>query len=310
MKLAGAPITWGVCEVPGWGYQLDPEIVLGEMSSLGLEATELGPEGFLPHEPGRLRKLVDRHGLALVGGFVPVVMHDADRVEANVAAALRQADLLAAAGAEVLVLAAASGVSGYDTNRRLSDHEWQVLATTLSRMAAAAAERGLVATLHPHVGTMIETPADIERLLNTSDVPLCLDTGHVAVGGGDPAALAEGAADRIRHVHLKDVDLEVASRLRAGEIGYREAVAGGLYRPLGEGDIDVRRIIDSLERAGYRGWYVLEQDMVLSGPTEMPTPGRVATARSMAFLYQAERSSQIGRQTADPTGSAHKPRRR
>jgi inosose dehydratase len=113
---------------------------------------------------------------------------------------------------------------------------------------------------------MIETAGEVERLLADSSVGLCLDTGHLLIGGSDPVALARDHAARVRHVHLKDVDAALAARVRDGSISYTEAVRADLYRPLGQGDVDIASIVESLERSGYDGWYVLEQDTVLDGP--------------------------------------------
>src|SRR5690606_3894494 len=114
MKIAGAPISWGVCEVPGWGHQMTPDRVLEEMSTLGLTATELGPDGFLPADPAELRALLGAHGLSLMAGFVPVVLHDPDRWPAERDEVDRRLEVLAAGGAEMAVLAAATGVDGYE----------------------------------------------------------------------------------------------------------------------------------------------------------------------------------------------------
>jgi len=187
-KIAGAPISWGVCEVPGWGYQLSPERVLAEMRDVGLPATELGPDGFLPADPAELTALLGRHGLSCVGTFAPVTLHDPghDPV-ADVAGPL---DALVAVDGRILVLAAATGSEGYDSRPQLDDHQWATLLANLDRVAAAAAARGITAVLHPHVGTMVETRADVDRVLAGSAIPLCLDTGHLLIGGTDPVELA------------------------------------------------------------------------------------------------------------------------
>lgn len=268
-RVAGAPITWGVCEVPGWGHQMSPERVLGEMAAIGLRATELGPEGFLPADVDGLRRALDRAGLALVGGFVPAVLHERDGLRDELSRVERQADLLAEAGASVLVLAASTGDGGYDSQGDLDDAGWAALVDGLERVVEVAHARGMVATLHPHQGTVIEGD-DVDMLLERSNVPLCLDTGHVAVGGADPVDVAGKAAGRIGHVHLKDVAADLVERVRAGLVGYREAVGMGMYRPLGEGDLDVEAVVRTLERDGFAGWYVLEQDAVLA---DDPAPG-------------------------------------
>ncbi|MGH8868148.1 MAG: sugar phosphate isomerase/epimerase family protein [Actinomycetes bacterium] len=263
-RVAGAPISWGVCEVPGWGHQMDAGSVLGEMRALGLAATELGPAGFLPGGPAEQAGLLASYGLRAVGGFVPLVLHDpgADPLP-TLDDTLRS---LVAAHADTVVLAAATGLDGYDTRPVLDDVGWAVLLANLYRCVDSAVEHGLAATLHPHVGTMVETRDDVRRVLDSSDVPFCLDTGHLLVGGTDPVEVTADAASRVTHTHLKDVDAALAARVRAGEVSYAAAVRHGLYRPLGQGDVDVARILRALEGAGYTGWYVLEQDCVLDGP--------------------------------------------
>ncbi len=268
MRVAGAPISWGVCEVPGWGHQLDPDRVLTEMRDVGLAATELGPDGFLPDAPADKAALLERYGLKAVGGFVPVVLHDRDHDPRP--AVDRALDGLVAAGATTVVLAAATGVDGYNTRPAIDALGWRTLLANLDHLTGIAAARGVTATLHPHVGTMIERPDEVERILDGCDVPLCLDTGHLLIGGTDPAALAREASDRIAHAHLKDVDGAWAERVRTGATSYTEAVAQGMYRPLGQGDVDVAGIAAALSGAGYAGWYVLEQDTVL---TAEPPPG-------------------------------------
>lgn len=269
-RLAGAPISWGVCEVPGWGFQLPVDEVLAQMREVGLSATEFGPDGFLPVDPAAKAARLSDAGLQAVGGFVPVVLHDPrhDPLPA-VDAAL---DGFVATGAGTLVLAAATGLAGYDQRPVLDDSGWATVLVNLDRLSARAAERGVLATLHPHVGTMVEQRAEVERVLEGSTVALCLDTGHLLIGGTDPVDLVRTHGDRVAHTHLKDVDAAWAQRVRSGEVGYAAAVAAGLYRPLGAGDVDVAEIVRLLEGRGYAGWYVMEQDTVLAGPPEHPGP--------------------------------------
>ena len=276
-RVAGAPISWGVCEVPGWGHQLAAERVLAEMRDVGLVATEFGPDGFLPEVA-----ILDRFGLRPVGGFVPVVLHDAGvDVMATVGAKL---DEFVAAGAGTLVLAADSGRRGYDERVELSDRSWRTLLENLDRIRDAAGERGVTAALHPHVGTVVERGPEVWRVLHGSRMPLCLDTGHLLIGGTDPAELVAQVPERVAHTHLKDVDAWLAAGVRAGERGYSDAVAEGMYRPLGQGDVDLARIVSTLEGHGYTGWYVMEQDAVLAAEPE-PGGGPVADVRaSLAFL--------------------------
>ncbi|MGI8695447.1 MAG: TIM barrel protein [Mycobacteriales bacterium] len=283
-RIAAAPISWGVCEVPDWGVQLSTERVLAEMTQLGIRATELGPPGFLPADPADAAATLRAAGLATVGGFVPAVLHDPghDPVP-DVAGPI---GTLLAVGAGVLVLAATTGRPGYAARPQLDAAGWETLLANADRIADLAAQRGLLATLHPHAGTMVETAADVARVLDGTAIGLCLDTGHLMIGGSDPARLARDAAERIGHVHLKDVDAGVLARVRCG-LTYTDAVRAGLYRPLGHGDVDIADIVASLEAVGYGGWYVTEQDTILDARAAAapPAEGPMAeVATGLAFL--------------------------
>ncbi|ADB53853.1 TIM barrel protein [Conexibacter woesei] len=258
-RVAAAPISWGVCEVPGWGVQLEPERVLEEMRALGLTATEAGPEGFLPTDPRAAAALLERSGMQLVGAFVPAALH----LDGALEPIRRAAALLAEAGARALVLAATTGSDGYDADAALDDAAWERLLRGLDEARTVCAVEGVRCSLHPHAGTVVERREHVERVLAGSTVELCLDTGHLMVGGADPLAIAQAAASRIGHVHLKDVDAAMAARVADGSLPYSQAVRDGMYRPLGAGDVDVAGIVSLLEGAGYRGWYVLEQDVML-----------------------------------------------
>jgi inosose dehydratase len=287
MKIAGAPISWGVCEVPGWGYQLSPERVLAEMRDVGMSATELGPEGFLPSDPVQLIELLGSYGLRCVGQFAPVLLHDDNRDPLpDITAPL---DALVACEADVLVLAAATGADGYDARPTLDDRQWATLLANLDRLADAAADRGALAVLHPHVGTMVETRDEVERVLEGSAIRLCLDTGHLLIGGTDPLLLAREVPDRIAHAHLKDVDAKLAAEVQAGTLTYTEAVRRGMYTPLGAGDVDVAGIVTALRSNGFDGWFVMEQDAILDGEPSDEGPLRDVRA-SVTFMQDICRS--------------------
>lgn len=290
VKIAGAPISWGVCEVPDWGHQLPRDRVLTEMREAGLSATELGPAGFLPQDPARLTALLDRYGLGCVGTFAPAVLHDGRHDPAgDVALAL---DSVVATGASTLVLAAATGADGYDSRPELNADQWSTLLSNLDHLADLAAQRGVIAVLHPHVGTMVESESDVNRVLSGSSIPLCLDTGHLLIGGCDPLRLAHAFGDRIAHVHLKDVDAALASRVRTGELTYTQAVARNMYTPLGSGDIDIAGIVTALRCNGFDGWFVLEQDTILScdPSTEPDAAGPLRDVQtSVAYLHDVLR---------------------
>jgi len=248
------------------------------MREVGLMATELGPDGFLPREPAAMASVLSQHGLRAIGGFTPLLLHVREHDP------LPEVDDIldgyAASGAQVLVLSAITGSAGYDTRPQLDEAGWQRLLANLDRVAKLVAERNVRAVLHPHVGTMIETGDEVQQVLAGSSISLCLDTGHLLIGGTDPAELARQAPERIAHLHLKDVDSTVAAKVQSGQLTYSEAVRQEMYRPLGQGDIDVLAIVRHVRAHGYNGWYTLEQDMIL---TEEPKgEGPVADVRTSA----------------------------
>ena len=289
-RVAGAPISWGVCEVPDWGHQLEAGRVLSEMRSLGLAATEFGPVGFLEEEPTAKAEQLASYGMTAVGGFLPVLLHEADHdplpeVDAFIDGCL-------ASGAGVVVLAAFTGVDGYDARPVLDDDGWALMLANLDRITDRAGERGVIACVHPHVGTMVETGEETERVLAGSRVGLCVDTGHLMVGGADPVALTARHPDRVVHVHLKDVDGGMAAKVLDGALTFGEAVRDRMFRPLGDGDVDIAAMVRTLEDAGYRGWYVLEQDVMLeAAPSdEHGDEGPVADVRkSLDYLLRVAR---------------------
>ena len=291
-RIAGAPISWGVDGSPGWGHLLACDRVLGEMASIGLSATELGPDGFLGKSPVEVRRNAAAAGLAVVGGFVPLLLHVSLRSEEQSAYADRAIKTLAGCGAEVLVLGPIIDRRGYDRSGELSETHWATFDRNLKSLAAKAAEEGLEVALHQHWGMAVEQPQHLERVLSYTEVSLCLDTGHMFLAGIDPLEVARTAPDRVAHVHLKDVDRQAAARVRAGEVPFREAVKSGLFRPLGSGDVDIGGVIIALEKAGYQGWYVLEQDKVLR---EDPPPlhGPIEDA-SISVRYLQDLARLIG----------------
>jgi len=283
-RIAGGPITWGVTGSPETSHQMDRQRVLREMAEVGLSATELGPDGFLPPDPDDLRDFVSARGLSIAGGFVPAVLHRQDRFDADLGYFERASRQLAAVGGEVLVLGPDSHLDGLDTSFEMDDAEWATLLLNLRRLEDLAAAHGLRTALHPHWGMAIEQSAHVDRVMASSDVDICLDTGHLYLGGANPVEVARRAPDRVIHVHLKDVDAGLAERVRAGDLTFDQAVRRGLFTPLGQGDVDVAGAVELLERNGFKGWYVLEQDTAFDAEPAA-SEGPVIDARlSVEFL--------------------------
>jgi inosose dehydratase len=260
------------------------------MTALGISATEFGPAGFLPEQAAQRADVLKQHNLQAIGGFFPVILHDPSKNPLDAVSA--ELDAYEAAGASIMVLAAETGVAGYDQRHELDAEGWNLFGRNLDAVVKAAADKGIQAVVHPHVGTMIESTSDVDRVLNDTAANLCLDTGHLLIGGTDPSQLVRDYAARIGHTHLKDVRKAVAQRVQAGEISYTDGVKTGMYVPLGQGDVGIAGIVRDLLDAGYPGWFTMEQDTILeSEPTD---EGPVRDVRqSVAFLRQLD--SEIGR---------------
>lgn len=283
-RVAAAPISWGICEAPGWGLQMAPERVLSEMRQLGITATELGALGWLPTEPAALRSLLAEYGLSLVGGFVPLVLHLPGARDELIAEARSAAATLAAGGGSCFVTAVVSSHTAWE-RPALSGDDWRTLLAGLDLVDAICNEFGLTQVLHPHIDTLIETAAEMDRFLNGSGVKFCLDTGHLFIGGADPVVLASKFRDRVGLVHLKDVDGAVAQRLYADELTLMTATAAGLFPAAGSGDVPIAATIAALQEAWYDGWYVLEQDVALTDGEPPPGEGPVlAVHDSIEYL--------------------------
>lgn len=289
VKIAGAPISWGVCEADNWGHQMEPERVFSEMASLGLTGTEFGPLGFLPVDPAARAEVLAKLGMEATGGFFPVVLHDPGFDPMPQVAA--ELDAYEAAGAKILVIAAEQPGGNYNVKRpELDEATWEVLLGNLRRIDEYAATRGITATVHPHVGTMIETREDIERVLQGTEIGITFDTGHMFIGGTDPVEFSRVHADRVKHCHLKDCRLELARKVQSGELTYYQATAQGMYTAVGYGDVDIRAIMTNLIQAGYEGWFCLEQDNVISAEPEAGS-GPIEDARKSVEFIKSVASS-------------------
>jgi inosose dehydratase len=282
--MAGAPISWGICEVPGWGLQLPVERVLGEMRELGLRRTELGAAGWLPSTAPEITATLARYDLGAVAAFVPLALHDPARIDASLASAVESAELLQAVGAECFVTCLVSDPSNW-SRPELTEAQWTQLADGITTVDAIARDHGLVQVIHPHVDSLIEQADEVEFVLERTDAQVCLDTGHLTLGGADPLAFARLHADRVGLVHLKDVRIPVADRLRSGELTLMAAVQAGVFSCLGAGDVDLAGVVGCLEDAGYAGWYVFEQDAALTDGLPPVGEGPIDDVRaSVRFL--------------------------
>jgi len=284
IRIANAPCSWGALEFDLAAPAPDYAQVLDEMAATGYAGTELGDLGFMPTEPGRLRSELARRGLALVAAFVPVALADPAEHAAGEEVAVRTARLLGAASDErpLIVLADDNGSVAMRTAQAgrigpehgLRDSAWDTFAAGAMRIARAVRDvTGLGTVFHPHCAGYVETPMEIDALMGRTDpalLGLCLDTGHLTYGGGDPLAALSRHGDRVWHVHFKDCHPAVADEARQRGWDYFEAVRRGLFCELGRGSLDFSAVAVALAGHGYSGWIVVEQDVLpgLGTPVE------------------------------------------
>ncbi|MBI9065023.1 MAG: TIM barrel protein [Marinilabiliaceae bacterium] len=276
IRVANAPCSWGALEFELEGQALEFAQVLDEMRETGYEGTELGDWGFMPANPTELKEVLDKRELHLLGAFVPVALKNADAHEAGVDLALKTAGLMFDAGFKeaFIVLADENGTVPQRTNNTgritsemgLSAQQWRTFALGAEKVAQAVKEKYNMRTVfHHHCGGYVETPEEIDRLMELTDpslLGLCLDMGHYGFGGGVPVAALKKYYSRIWHVHFKDFDPKVGEEVASSHLNYFEAVNKGVFCELGKGSVDFKEIIDILNERGYNGWIVVEQDVL------------------------------------------------
>jgi len=290
VRIGNAPVSWGVFEVESSGAQLPWPRVLDEIAAAGYEGTELGPWGYLPGDPARLGQELRQRGLALASAFHPLAPRGDAAVE--LARAEQTAATLAALGCEAIVLACAqtpdrASVAGrVQPSDALAGPDWDRFVDLVRRAADAARGRGLRAYFHHHAATYVETPDETARLLDAvrpDSLGLCLDTGHYAFGGGDPARALARYGDRVGYIHLKDVRRQGLAEAWASGLSFMEAVRAGVFCELGRGDAGVEGVARELAARGYAGWCIVEQDRIVDAATPPDAPFEAARV-SRAFL--------------------------
>jgi inosose dehydratase len=272
IRVANAPVSYGAFEltvgvlpnVPG------PDEVLDAIAAAGYEGTELGPVGYLGGDE-LLRERLTSRGLGLAGAFIEVRFGDDDGL--------------------VTVETTLEVLSGYDAKPVLADAgpregasavDWGKLADGVARAVELARARGFEPTFHHHMGTRVQSPGEVEELLERTDVGLLLDTGHLTAAGGDPILALRDWRDRINHLHVKDVRLDV---LR-GAADWGDAWRRGVFCELGAGDVDLEGFFNELD--GYIGWLVVEQDWV-PRPDEDVAEHAEAQVRNRRWLAEHAR---------------------
>jgi inosose dehydratase len=276
IKIANAPCSWGVLEFALEGQAAGYVRVLDEMHETGYAGTELGDWGFMPTEPAALSAELGRRELVLLGAFVPVALKDPAAHAAGVETAVRTARLLADVQGSLpfIVLADNNGTVAERTRNAgrirpehgLNGAEWQEFAAGAQAVAEAVKrETGLRTVFHHHCGGYVETPAEIEHLMSLTDpalLGLCFDSGHYRFGGGDPLSGLKQLGTRVWHFHFKDCHPGVRAESAEKGWDYFASVQHGVFCELGQGDIPFPTLVAELDRMGYDGWGVVEQDVL------------------------------------------------
>jgi inosose dehydratase len=295
LRIATAPVSWGI-----WEQTIDrtdlipPETFLETIVALGYTETETGPPGYFAPDGAAAVERAGRYGVELVATFLPLRLGDADGFEDDLGALDKTVEVLEATGGGIVLLAdmetpERARAAGSEERRRASGWRADTVdraAERLQRAAEIVRSRGLDVALHPHAATHVESEDETEAMLSRTDIGLCIDTGHTVVGGGDPCALVRRYAERLRHVHLKDVDGGLLERLSRGEIDMDEAWPLGIFCEFGRGVVPLSDFLALPEVRTLDGFGVIEQDRVAVTIADMPEV-RAADERNRRFVGEA-----------------------
>ncbi|MBE1490112.1 sugar phosphate isomerase/epimerase family protein [Plantactinospora soyae] len=276
VRVANAPVSFGIYRADS--APLGPEDLLAGLAGAGYRGVDSGPIGYLGTGV-RLARRLDRAGLGLAGGWVDLRFADPDGFAADLPGLDAALDVFAAVPVDDDRFAPRPTLACPGTPARfarpglpvdpalaLPAGMWPDFATRVQRAADRCRERGFEPVFHYHLGTDVETGAEADRLLELTDVSVCLDTGHLWLAGGDPVAAVRRWGARIRQVHVKDADRTTHGRVRAAGGGLAEVVAAGGFCRLGAGGVDVAGVLAALREVGYTGWLVVEQDAPAGRP--------------------------------------------
>jgi inosose dehydratase len=272
-RVANAPCNFGVYSLDA--PVIEPDEMLARLAAQGYDGVDSGPIGYFG-TGAELAGRLARHGMGLAGGWVDLRFADADGFAADLSTLDTALDAFTAVPVDdpryaprpTLALAGFPprvAQPGRPSVPGLPDDQWPDFAARVQQAADRCRDRGLEPVFHYHLGTLVETPAEADRLLELTDISICLDTGHLTLAGGDPVAAAEKWGHRIRQVHIKDADLAVHDRGRAAGRDFAEIVADGGFPAAGHGTVDIPGVLAVLDRLGYAGWLVVEQDAPATG---------------------------------------------
>ena len=289
-RFASAPINWGI-ESANDPDNPKPDVVLRAIADAGYDGVELGPFGYFGDSTTEIAKRLEETGLEAVAMWTNIPLDEAlsSHTLENLILTFRHlselgvdhlivSDLITPERMEIV------GRVGQFPERWWTEQDWDQVSGTLGQISTQGEAHGVEIAVHPHVGGHIETGDEFVNLIKAIEgmsINLCIDTGHLIIGGAEPIGILEAHAHRVTHLHAKDVDAALLSRLQAGTIHYREAVGQGLYCDLGDGIIDWRGYRSALIDSDYSGWVVAEQDRLLSPGDQAPFD---SNAKNLTFL--------------------------
>lgn len=292
VRLASAPINWGIESPDGAGNPSADDVLQNSVDS-GYTGFELGPLHYLGTNPREIGEHLNAFGLDAVAYWVavPLAQPFGGAVEAEVREAL---ETLRAIGAKHLLVsdfgdpARLAVISRVETHPETwwSDEDWIEVRRTFQALAELGVHYGIDISVHPHVGGHIESGREIEKAIEAiegTSITVCIDTGHIRIGGIDSIPLMRRLGARVTHIHAKDVEPELLGRMQQGEVGYFEAVGDGLYCDLGHGLVDWAGLAQAIDEIGFEGWVVAEEDQLLVPGRRAPFESNIA---NRAFLAQ------------------------
>ena len=293
--VASAPVSWGIMESVPFPREYPYSRVLDEIAQAGYSGTELGPYGFFPTDPTALREQLEQRKLALCSAFVEVRLADNAALDAGLEQMERTAKLLRDAGCHLLILSdektaercALAGRCAGTQQYSFGREQWRVAKETICRVLERCTKLGMRVAFHHHVGTHVETPEEIDTLFSlfsADELGLCLDTGHCVYGGGDPQAVLERHIGRLLCLHFKDIDGARLEDVRRKQLDFHTAVRQRVFAPLGQGVVDFSRLLDLARKHDFKGWIVVEQDVLEGGSDGVPPLANAAAGRK--FLQQ------------------------
>lgn len=285
VKLGIAPIGWCNDDMPELGAENTFAQTVSEMALAGFTGCEIGNK--YPKDPAELKKALDLRGMRIASRWFSsfLITKPYEEVEAEF---IKELDFLTAVGANRINVSEQSySIQGMPDvpvltgghKHVMDDREWDLLCTGLNKLGKVAADRGFKLCFHHHMGTVVQTSEETDRMMSNTDpryVFLCFDTGHFTFAGEDPLTMLRKYVDRVGHVHLKDMRLSVVEKVRANNWSFLKAVREGAFTVPGDGNVNFDPVFQVLSEAGYQGWLLVEaeQDPAKANPLEYAMKAR------------------------------------